>query len=87
MVIIKADDFISFNFRDIQFLDIMKFLGGATSSGSFLEAKKALEVKRFFPCEWFDSVEKLENEELPPYVAFVKKLRKKNLPDKDFKDY
>ena len=31
MAIKKANDFISFKFGDIQFLDIMKFLGGATS--------------------------------------------------------
>ena len=36
MVIKKANDFISFKFGDIQFLEIMKFLGGATSLDSFL---------------------------------------------------
>ena len=30
-VIKKANDFISFKFGDAQFLDIMKFLGGATT--------------------------------------------------------
>ena len=36
MVIKKANNFIFFKFGDIQFLDIMKFLGGATSLDSFL---------------------------------------------------
>ena len=62
MVIKKANDFISFQFGDIQFLDIMKFLGGATSLGSFLKAYKASELKKFFPYEWFDSANELENE-------------------------
>ena len=35
MVMKKANDFISFKFGEIQFLDIMKFLGGATSLDSF----------------------------------------------------
>ena len=40
----------------------------------------------FFPYEWFDSADKLENEELPPYEAFFSKLRNINPLDKDFKD-
>ena len=87
MVIKKANDFISFQFGDIQFLDIMEFLGGATSLGSFLKAYKASELKKFFPYEWFDSANELENEELPPYEAFFSKLRNNNPLDKDFQDY
>ena len=87
MVIKKANDFISFKFGDIQFLDIMKFLGGATSLDSFLKAFKASETKGFLPYEWFDSPDKLESEELPPYEAFFSKLRNNNPLDKDFKDY
>ena len=34
-VIKKANHFVSFKFCDVQFLDILKFLGGATSLGSF----------------------------------------------------
>ena len=87
MLIKKANDFISFKFGDIQILDIMKFLGGATSLDSFLKAYKASEIKGFFPYEWFDSADKLENEELPPYEAFFSKLRNNNPLDKDFKGY
>ena len=70
MVIKEANDFISFKFGDIKFLDIMKFLGGATSLDSFLKSYKASETKGFFPYEWFDSADKLDNEELTPYEAF-----------------
>ena len=51
MVIKKANEIISFKFRDIQFLDVMKFFGGATSLDSFLKAYKASETKKFFPYE------------------------------------
>ena len=44
-VIKKANDFISFKFGDVQFLDIMNFLGGATTLDSFLKAYKALKRK------------------------------------------
>ena len=46
-VIKKANDFISFKFGDVQFLDIMKFLGGATALDSFLKTYKASETKGF----------------------------------------
>ena len=87
MVIKKTNDFISFKFGDIQFLDIMKFLGGATSLDSFPKAYKASETKGFFPYEWFYSPDKLESEELPPYEAFFSKLRNNNALHKDFYDY
>ena len=47
-VIKKANQFVSFKFGDIQLLDIMNFLGGATSLDSFLKAYKTKETKVFF---------------------------------------
>ena len=58
-VIKKANDFISFKFGDVQFLDIMKFLGGSTTLESFLKAYKASETREFFPYEWFDNPDNL----------------------------
>ena len=58
-VIKKANQFISFEFRDIQLLDTMIFLGGATSLDSFLKAYKTSETKGFFPYEWFDHSDKM----------------------------
>ena len=49
LVIKKANDFISFNFGDVQFLLITKFLGGLTTLDSFLKAYRFSERKRFFP--------------------------------------
>ena len=70
-VIKKANQFISFKFGDIQLLDIMNFLGGATSLDSFLKVYKTSETKGFFPYEWFDHPDKMQNTELPPYDAFT----------------
>ena len=86
-VIKKANDFISFKFGDVQFLDIMKFLGGATTLVSFLKAYKASETKGFFPYEWFDSPDKLDYTESPSYEAFFSKLRNHNPLEKDFNYY
>ena len=49
IVIKKANQFVSFKFGDVQLLDIMNFLGGATSLDSFLKAYKTEETKGFSP--------------------------------------
>ena len=60
-VIKKANQFISFEFGDNQVLDIMNFLGGATSFDSFLKAYKTSETKRFFRYKCFDHPDKMQN--------------------------
>ena len=69
-VIQKANQFVSFKFGDVQLLDIMNFLGGATSLDSFLKTYKTSETKGFFPYEWFDCPQKIINSEQLPYDAF-----------------
>ena len=77
-VIKKVNQFVSFKFGDVQLLDIMNFHGGATSFESFPKAYKTEESKGFFPYEWFDNPENLNNNELPPYDFFFSKLRNPN---------
>ena len=86
-VLKKANQFISFKFSDIQLLDIMNFLGGATSLDSFLKAYKTSETKSFFPYEWFDHPDKMRNRELTPYDAFYSKLRSCNPLETEYTDY
>ena len=62
-VITKANKFSSFKFGDIQLLDIMNFLGGATSLDSFLKTYETKWTKGFFPYEWFDCPEEKNNKE------------------------
>ena len=87
IVIKKANQFVSFKFGDVQLPDIMNFLGGATSLHSFLKAYKTAETKGFFPYEWFDCPQKMNNSELLPYDAFFSKLRIVNPLEKDYSDY
>ena len=70
----KTNQFVFFEFGDVQLLDIMNFLGGATSLDSFLKVYKTSETKGFFPYEWFDCPQKMNNSELPPYDAFSAKF-------------
>ena len=49
IVIKKANQYVSFKFGDVQLLDILNFLGGATNLDSFLKAYKTEETKSFSP--------------------------------------
>ena len=59
IVIKKANQFVSFKFEDVQLLDILNVLGGATSLDTFLKADKTSDTKGYFPYEWFDDPQKL----------------------------
>ena len=61
-VIKKANDFVSFKFEDIQLLDIMKFFEWATTLESLLKPIKPGEINRYFPYEWFDTSDKLDEQ-------------------------
>ena len=75
-VIKKANQFVSFNFGDVQLLDIMYFLGAATSHDSFLKAYKTAKTKGFFPIEWIDCPQKMSNSEFPPKTHFQQTLKR-----------
>ena len=80
-------NFVSFNNFDVQLLDIMNFLGRATSLDLFLKAYKTSESKGFSPYEWFDCPQKMNNSENPPYNPFFSKLRNVNPHEEDYSDY
>ena len=86
-VLKKANQFISFKFGDIGQLDILNFFVGATSLDSFLKAYKTSETKGFFPYEWFDHLDILQNPELPPYDAFYSEFCSCNLLETEYTDY
>ena len=86
-VIKKANQFISFKFGDIHFLDILNFLAGATSLDSFLKTYQSEETKGYFPYEWFDLFTKLDCNHLPPYESFFSKLKNLNPSEKDFSQF
>ena len=65
-VIKRPNQFISFKFGYFQLSDKMNFLAGATSLDSFLKVYRTSEANGFFPFEWFDLPDKLQNTELPP---------------------
>ena len=86
-VLKRNNKFTAFETRGLLFLDILNFLGGATSLDTFLKAYGASESKGFFPYEWFDHCNKLDFTELPPAEAFYSSLKGYNVLEKDYMDY
>ena len=71
----KDNQFVSFRFGDIQLLDIMGFLGRATSLDSFHKTYKTKVTEGFIPSERFGCPKKNNNKELLPYDSFCSVLR------------
>ena len=69
-VIKKVNRFICLKIGDAQLLDIVSFLGGARSFDSFLKANKKSKTKSFFPYEWLNHNNQLQNRQFPPIDAF-----------------
>ena len=86
-VLEKTNHIVSFKFGDIQILDIMNFLGGATRLDCSLKAYKTKETMDFIPYEWFDCPEKINIKELPPCDSFCSILRNNNPLEKDYNDF
>ena len=63
------------NFKGLQFLVILIFLGGATSLYKLQNAYETSEQKALFPYEPFDDIEKLRHTELPTADEFYSKLK------------
>ena len=75
----KSNQFVSMKFLGLQFLDILNFIGGSTSLDKFLKAYGVEESKGYFPYEWFDTVDKLEETDIPSAECFFNKLKNCNV--------
>ena len=58
-----------------RFLDFMNYLGPGTSYEKWVKAYGSEATKSWFPYEWFDRPEKLDNPGLPEYEAWYSKLK------------
>ena len=63
----------------LKFLDVTKYLAPGVSYDKYLKAFGIAESKLVFPYEYLDSVEKLDDRELPPFEAFYSHLKKSNI--------
>lgn len=54
----------------LKFLDITNYMAPGFSYDQFLKAYECEQTKGFFPYEWIDGLDKLNEASLPPHEAF-----------------
>ena len=77
--ILKNNDFMCLKTDIFKFLDIKNYIAPGFSYKKFIKACGASQSKFYFPYEWFDSLEKLKHDKLPPYETFYSSLKKKHI--------
>ena len=73
-VIRKNNSYMTLRSKSLQYLDLTNYLAAGTSLSAFYKAYNVTDPKGFFCYEWFDSLEKLDYEELPPRKEFYSTL-------------
>ena len=81
----KANAYMSLKSQHLQFLDIRSYLAPNYSYDAFIKAYKCKLEKGFFPYDWFDSYDKINNTELPSHKCFYNKLKNTNITDEEYK--
>lgn len=67
-----------------KFLDISQYLSPGINYSGFLRAFDVQESKGFFPYEFFDDIDKLRYDRLPPHEAFYSTLKNANITDEEY---
>ena len=80
----RNQSYLSLKSSKLTFLDIRNFLAAGSSYAGFLKVYGCAENKGFFPYEWIDSLEKLEEEQLPPHSAFYSSLKNTNISEEEY---
>ena len=80
----KTNTFMCFSLERLRFLDILSFLAPGFSYAKCLKAYGCAQTKGFFPYEWFDSLDKLEQTCLPPPEAFHFPLHNEEISEEDY---
>ena len=63
--------------------DISNYLAPVFSCDQFLRAYECEHTKGFFPYEWVDGLDKLEETSLPPHAAFYSSLKNTNITEQE----
>ena len=83
-IVKKNNNFMVIKTKKWKFLDIMNFLAPGFSYDKFLKAYECTITKGFFPYQYVDSLDKLQETELPPHEAFYSDLKKSNISTEEY---
>ena len=81
----RNQSYLSLKSSKLTFLDISNFLAAGSSYAGFLRAYGCEDEKGFFPYEWMNSLENLEEAQLPPHSAFYSSLKNTNISEEEYK--
>lgn len=70
--------------KSLKFLDVANFLAAGVSLDKWLKAYKCTMTKGFFPYEWLDDYNKLDQDHLPSYNEWYSSLKGKNISMDDY---
>ena len=68
----------------LKLLDISNYVAPGFSYDQFLKAYECEQTKGFFPYEWVDGLDKLEETSLPPHEAFYSSLKNQNVTEQEY---
>jgi hypothetical protein len=71
--------------QHFKFLDIRSYLAPNYSYAAFIAAYKCTLNKGYFPYDYLNDYNKLNETKLPPHEAFFNKLKNKNITDEEYK--
>ena len=80
-----ANSYMALKTTHFKFLDIRSYLAPNYSYDAFIKAYKCTLTKGFFPYDWSNDYNKLNETKLPPHEAFFNKLKNKNITDEEYK--
>ncbi|XP_078701249.1 uncharacterized protein LOC144927591 [Branchiostoma floridae x Branchiostoma belcheri] len=80
----KNNNYMSIDTDDMKFLDLINYVAPGFSYSTLLKAYECEETKGFFPYEWMDSLDKLDEPRLPGPDAFHSKLRDSDIEAEDY---
>ena len=69
----------------LKFLDITNYMAPGFSYDQFLKAYECEQTKGFFPYEWIDGLDKLNEASLPPHEAFYSTLKNQNISAEEYR--
>lgn len=74
----KANRYMAIATDRLKLLDVSNYIAPGWSYDKYVKAYQCSMDKGFFPYEWCDSLDKLEEKQLPPIEAFYSSLKKSN---------
>lgn len=82
----RNNNFMAISLENLQFLDICNYLAAGTSYDKWIKAFKIPQTKGMWPYEWFDSMDRLNETNLPDRDSFYSTLRQKEMTVKEYEE-